>query len=115
MTKRDEFRAATIRTLASRAGHCCCNPECLRPTSGPAVAEDKSVNVGEAAHITAAAPGPGAKRYDASLTQEERRAASNGIWLCELCAKLIDTDERGSRSSFCANGNTMRKNARFGT
>src|SRR5579883_1107428 len=90
---RDEFRAATIRTLAGRAGHRCSNPECLRPTSGPAVAEDKSVNVGEAAHITAAAPGPGAKRYDASLTQEERRAASNGIWLCELCAKLIDTDE----------------------
>ncbi|UWU70562.1 NACHT domain-containing NTPase [Bradyrhizobium sp. NC92] len=55
--------------------------------------EDKSVNVGEAAHITAAAAGPGAKRYDASLTPEERRAASNGIWLCELCAKLIDTDE----------------------
>lgn len=57
------------------------------------MAEDKSVNVGEAAHITAAASGPGAKRYDASLTPEERRAASNGIWLCELCAKLIDTDE----------------------
>jgi hypothetical protein len=65
MTKRDEFRAATIRTLAGRAGHCC--SECLRPTSGPAVAEDKFVNVGEAAHITAAARGP--------------------------CAKLIDTDE----------------------
>jgi hypothetical protein len=91
MTKRDEFQAATIRTLASRAGHRCSNPECLRPTSGPAVAEDRFVNVGEAAHITAAAPG--GKRYDPSLTQKERRAASNGIWLCELCAKLIDTDE----------------------
>jgi hypothetical protein len=55
------------------------------------MAEDSFVNVGEAAHITAAAPG--GKRYDPSLTQEERRAASNGIWLCELCAKLIDTDE----------------------
>jgi hypothetical protein len=93
MTKRDDFRSATIRTLASRAGHRCSNPDCPRPISGPAVAEDKSVNVGEAAHITAAAPGPGAKRYDASLTHEERRAASNGIWLCALCAKLIDTDE----------------------
>ena len=91
MTKRDEFRAATIRTLASRAGHRCSNRECLRPTSGPAAAEDRFVNVGEAAHITAAALG--GKRYDPSLTQEERRAASNGIWLCELCAKLIDTDE----------------------
>ena len=69
MTKRDEFRAATIRTLAGRAGHCC--SECLRPTSGPAVAEDKFVNVGEAAHITAAARGPCAKRYDTMLTQED--------------------------------------------
>jgi hypothetical protein len=68
MTKRDEFRAATIRTLASRAGHRCSNPECLRPTSGPAVAEDRFVNVGEAAHITAAALG--GKRYDPSLTQD---------------------------------------------
>jgi hypothetical protein len=91
MTKRDDFFAATIRTLASRAGHHCSNPQCLRPTSGPALEENKSVNVGEAAHITAAAPG--GKRYDPSLTPEERRAASNGIWLCELCAKLIDTDE----------------------
>jgi hypothetical protein len=41
--------------------------------------------VGEAAHISAAAPG--GKRYDSSLTPEERRAPSNGIWLCELCAK----------------------------
>src|SRR5579864_2924022 len=91
MTKRDEFLAATIRTLANRAGNHCCNLECRRPTSGPASAEDQSVNVGQAAHITAAAPG--GKRHDASLTAEERRAASNGIWLCQLCAKLIDTDE----------------------
>ena len=91
MTKRDDFLAATIRTLASRAGHHCSNPQCLRPTSGPSSEESKSVNVGEAAHITAAAPG--GKRYDRNLTPQERRAASNGIWLCELCAKLIDTDE----------------------
>jgi hypothetical protein len=90
MTNRDEFTAATIRTLANRAGNHCCNPECRRPTSGPALVEDKSINVGQAAHIKAAAPG--GKRYDASLTPQERRAASNGIWLCQLCAKLIDTD-----------------------
>jgi hypothetical protein len=91
MTKRDNFLSATIRTLASRAGHRCSNPQCLRPTSGPALDGNKSVNVGEAAHITAAARG--GKRYDDSLTPEERRPPSNGIWLCELCAKLIDTDE----------------------
>ncbi len=66
MTARDDFFAATVRTLASRAGHRCSNPQCLRPTSGPGLDENKSVNVGEAAHITAAARG--GKRYDDSLS-----------------------------------------------
>jgi hypothetical protein len=54
------------------------------------LAEDKAVNVGVAAHITAASPG--GPRYDESLPQEERRGASNAIWLCHICAKLIDSD-----------------------
>ena len=43
-----------------------------------------------AAHITAASEGgPG---FDASLTSEERKSFRNGIWLCQTCAKLIDSD-----------------------
>jgi hypothetical protein len=87
---RDNFSAKTIRTLADRVGYLCSNPDCRRPTSGPALAEDKAVNVGVAAHITAASPG--GPRYDESLPQEERRSASNAIWLCHICAKLIDSD-----------------------
>jgi hypothetical protein len=89
---RDDFSAATIRTLAARVGYRCSNPTCGRQTSGPAIDETKAINVGEAAHITAAARG--GKRYDASLTHEQRRAESNGIWLCRFCARLIDTDEQ---------------------
>jgi hypothetical protein len=48
--------------------------------------------VGEAAHITAAAPGRGARRYDATLTPERRRSIDNGIWLCATCARMIDRD-----------------------
>jgi hypothetical protein len=88
---RDDFSAATRRTLAARAGYRCSNPACGRQTSGPAIDETKAIDVGEAAHITAAARG--GKRYDASLTHEQRCAGSNGIWLCRLCARLIDTDE----------------------
>ena len=50
----------------------------------------KAVNVGVAAHITAASQeGP---RFDASLTAEQRCHANNGIWLCQNCAKLVDND-----------------------
>jgi hypothetical protein len=91
ITVRDNFSAATKRLLAGRAGHHCSNPGCGQPTSGPALDESKVVNVGEAAHITAAAAG--GKRYDPSLTPEERSAEPNGIWLCKQCAGLIDQDD----------------------
>jgi hypothetical protein len=48
------------------------------------------VNVGVGAHITAASSG--GPRFDSSLSERERRAAANGIWLCQTCAKLIDSD-----------------------
>jgi hypothetical protein len=49
------------------------------------------VNVGKAAHITAASPG--GARYDATLTREQRRDQSNGIWMCAIHADQIDRDE----------------------
>jgi hypothetical protein len=88
---RDDFPFAVVRDIAGRAAHRCSNPECRAQTSGPRSGEANSINLGEAAHITAASPG--GKRYDASLTAEQRKAAINGIWLCRTCAKLIDNDE----------------------
>ena len=94
MSKRDEFSAKTKRTLAARAGHVCSFRDCPRHTSGPsAEANDASVNLGEACHIRAAAPGPGARRYDSSMTSAERRSIDNGIWMCRTHATLIDRDE----------------------
>jgi hypothetical protein len=49
------------------------------------------VNLGEAAHITAASPG--GPRYDQDLSPDERVSADNGIWLCPTCAALIDRDD----------------------
>ena len=87
---RDEFKAKIKRKLAERVGFRCSNPKCKRSTVGPAEEEDRSINIGVAAHITAASPdGP---RYDNSLTSAERISGSNGIWLCQNCAKLIDSD-----------------------
>jgi hypothetical protein len=86
----DDFVDAIKRILAARSGHVCSNPECRVPTSGPQDDPAKAVNLGVAAHITAASPG--GPRYDPELSSEERSAASNGVWLCQNCAKLIDND-----------------------
>jgi hypothetical protein len=51
------------------------------------------MNIGVAAHICAAAPGPGARRYRADMTPEQRKSHENGIWLCQDCAKAIDSDD----------------------
>jgi HAD superfamily phosphoserine phosphatase-like hydrolase len=87
---RDDFTERTIRVLAGRAAHRCCRPGCRAYTSGPHSDSTKILNVGVAAHITAASvDGP---RYDPTLTSVARRSHENGIWLCQNCAKLADND-----------------------
>jgi hypothetical protein len=90
MAKRHEFPKPTVRLLAARVGYHCSNPDCRALTSGPDWTATKEVNVGEAAHITAAAPG--GPRYDASLAEDQRRHYDNGIWLCGIHARQIDVD-----------------------
>lgn len=87
---RDDFTLGTRDTLAKRVGYRCSNPNCRLLTSGPQKDPSKTVNVGIAAHITAASQkGP---RYDENITSEQRQDISNGIWLCQNCAKLVDND-----------------------
>ena len=88
---RDDFPAAVRNDVSKRAGMRCSNPDCRRPTSGPQVSDTGSVNLGVAAHITAASPG--GSRYDPSLSSDARASAANAIWLCQDCGKLIDSDE----------------------
>ena len=89
---RDDFSVRIKDTLARRVGMQCSNPYCRRTTSGPQSDPNKSVNIGVAAHITAAsARGP---RYVPTLSKRERSSIENGIWLCQNCAKLVDSDEK---------------------
>lgn len=90
MGTRDEFSASVKDTLAKRVGQVCSRPDCGHATSGPQETSSKAINIGVAAHITAAAPkGP---RYDPQLTPDQRSSIDNAIWLCQNCAKVIDTD-----------------------
>ena len=87
---RDDFSLKTKELLAKRVANRCSNPGCRQLTSGPQEDPTKVVNIGVAAHITAASTdGP---RFDPSLTPDQRRSVKNGIWLCQSCAKLVDND-----------------------
>lgn len=78
--------------LGRRAGMKCSNPDCPNPTCGPQDDPRKAVNIGVAAHITAAMPG--GPRHDPSLTPEQRNSIENAIWLCQNCHHLVDSDPR---------------------
>lgn len=87
---RDDFPQPTKEILAKRSGQRCSNPDCGRATSGPHEDDHRAINLGVAAHITAAAPG--GPRYNNGLTPKERSSIANAIWLCQTCAKLVDSD-----------------------
>lgn len=86
---RHNFQPIIIDAVAKRASYICSNPECRVLTLCPCdTVLEKYIYVGEAAHITAAAPrGP---RYDESLTVEQRSSIENAIFLCAVCAQMID-------------------------
>jgi len=91
---RDDFLQSVKNQLREMCGGICSNPDCRAYTFGPTMEKRNGhSSIGVAAHITAAAPGPGARRYNAHMTADERSAAANGIWLCQSCSKIIDTDE----------------------
>ena len=87
---RDDFNQATKDILANRVGWKCSNPCCRKATRGAGQDKNKYINIGVAAHICAASEG--GPRYDANMTKSERKSIENGIWLCQSCSKLIDSD-----------------------
>jgi hypothetical protein len=86
---RDDFDSSTIEFLKKRAAFICSNPSCRAMTISPSEKDEKKfIYIGKAAHITAASLG--GPRYNSSLTSEERKSISNGIFLCSSCADMID-------------------------
>ena len=90
---RDNFSASIKQKLRERVGNKCSNPDCESVTTGPGLEPEKVVHLGDAAHICAASPeGP---RYDPTMTSQQRKSISNGIWLCTACARRVDHDKSG--------------------
>ncbi|WP_128675471.1 hypothetical protein [Pseudomonas aeruginosa] len=90
-SNRDEFPEKTKIQIRDMAGNICSFPGCRVRTHGSKVDESGAISIGDACHITAAAPG--GPRYDPSLTSAQRKSASNGIWMCKVHARLIDVDD----------------------
>ena len=94
MSNRDEFGDKTKKAVALRAGYRCSFAGCGKSTVGPSDESSEAVTmIGKAAHISAAAPGRGSRRYIATMTPEQRMSIDNAIWLCADHADLIDRDE----------------------
>lgn len=87
---RDDFPKPIKEILAKRVSYKCSNPNCKKITVGAHSNEERIVNIGVAAHIYAASAG--GPRYSLEMKSEDRKSISNGIWLCQNCAKLIDSD-----------------------
>lgn len=90
-SNRDEFTRPTKRAIERQARGHCSYPGCRRLTHGATSNGKEEINIGEAAHICAAAPG--GPRYDPNMTPEQRRSAENGIWLCDVHARAVDSKE----------------------
>lgn len=91
--KRDDFKTTVVKTLRDRVNNLCSNPDCGNLTVEPQKTDNNKINItGTAAHICAAAVG--GPRYDESMSSEERKSINNGIWLCNHCARKIDTEPK---------------------
>ncbi len=88
---RDEFSPSTKRAIERQARGHCSNPACRRLTHAATSDGAGEISIGQASHICAAAPG--GPRYDALMTSDERAAADNGIWLCDVHGRAVDAKD----------------------
>lgn len=88
--KRDgDFKKPVIDRLAKRAAYHCSN--CQISTLSASESDDIGYShTGQAAHIIAASPnGP---RAEINISITEKSSITNGIYLCQICAKSIDAN-----------------------
>ena len=86
--KRADFSQQTKGIIAQRAAYRCSYPDCNATLIGPGLEPNTVENIGECAHIYAAAgKGPRSRH---NLCAEDLQKPENGIFLCNRHHKLID-------------------------
>lgn len=85
--KARQYKRSTVRRLDTLSGNECSAPDCPKSL----VAKDGASIISKICHIEAAsADGP---RYNASMTDDERRHFNNLILLCDECHTIIDNKD----------------------
>ena len=75
---RDDFPKPVIEALGKRVAYLCSNPSCRQTTLGPHTDDGTAVNIGVAAHITAASEG--GPRFDSYREKiVARRQTASGL------------------------------------
>ncbi len=94
--KENNFSPATVRLLRESVNNHCSKPDCWKRTLGPSNSltkkkKNKKISKsGQAAHINGATEL--AARWE-KLPPKYLSSYENGIWLCNIHAKMIDDDE----------------------
>ena len=85
--KARDYKRTTIRRLDTLSNNECASPYCLNKL----IAKDCQTIISKICHIEAASSkGP---RYNANMTNDERRHFDNLILLCDECHSVIDNPE----------------------
>ena len=79
----DDFSTLVKKALSDRVGHLCSKPDCRALTTGSRMNPGRAVNLGVAAHITAASLG--GPRYDPDLCPRAQFTLERNLALSELC------------------------------
>ncbi|RPJ75733.1 MAG: HNH endonuclease, partial [Alphaproteobacteria bacterium] len=76
------------KILCTRSGNRCALPKCHKELVINKTESDRESLIGEMAHIKGEKPE--APRYDDSMTDKQRNAYDNLIFVCTSCHKMID-------------------------
>ena len=82
-----------LKLLFMKSGGLCAIPTCRKKLSIEKTdsGDDESI-IGQMAHIKGEKPG--SKRYDSTMSENERNGYGNRILLCSVCHKMIDDQDK---------------------